>query len=260
MLKKYNQYSYSDLISIIWISCCAFALCYGFSTSICFPSALYYSLSIAFGTFIIYSTSNIKNLKESKLLVFYNLIAFVFGSTFFLMSNINWSSIFILWISFTVSFFYVTPPFKLKFDVRSIPSLKIIIISLVWVISCIYIPIVEAKQNIPFLLLFALLLFYIGIIIPFDIRDIRTDNQHLKTFPQLFGIKKSKRLALTLISISLLLILFHDFSFLFKILYSANMLYIILLIAFMKRIIRNKIYFILLDGAIFILGISFFLT
>ena len=260
MLKKYNQYSYSDLISIIWISCCAFSLCYGLSTWINYSSALYYSLSITFGTFIIYSISNIKDLKESKLLVFYNLIAFVFGCVFFLMSNIDWSSIFILWVSFTISFFYVTPPFKFKFDVRSIPSLKIIIISLVWVISCMYVPLINAKQSIPYLLLFSLILFYIGIIIPFDIRDIRTDDQQLKTFPQIFGIEKSKRLAMTLISLSLVLILIQDLSLLFKICYGINVLYIILLIAFINQIIHNKVYFIMLDGAIFILGVSFFLS
>lgn len=236
---------------------CAFVFAYGFSRFVGFENGLFYALSNAFATFIIYSVSNIKNLKEDKFLLILNVLALIFAAFFFFLSEISWLSIFILWLSFTISFFYVTPPFLLKFEVRSIPSLKILIIALVWVISCMLIPYLNSESEINYTLLLAIVFFYISIIIPFDIRDIRFDDPHLKTFPQLFGIKKSKRLALTLAFVSLLLIWFDNLSIHFKVLYSVDLIYITLLILFIHKIIRNKIYFILLDASVFILGLCF---
>lgn len=240
-------------------------LCYGFSRYInhhnsenYFQSILNYSLSIGFGTFVIYSISDIKNFLKNKLLIFLCLLSSIFGGFFFLLSDLDANSVLILIFSFVTSFVYVTPPSSYKFDIRGIPSIKILIIAFVWIITCLIVPTLNTPFSLPWMHLASVFLFFISIIIPFDIRDIRTDNPALKTFPQLFGIKKSKRLALTTIAISLGLVFFEEMSLTFKLLYGLNALFVILLIAFMNKIIHNKIYFLLLDGTVFVLGLAYF--
>jgi hypothetical protein len=259
-LKKYNQYSYSDLVSIVWISLCGFLFSYGYSKFIDYQYGLDYSISLAAGTFIIYSVSNIKSLKKQLGLSLLNVLAFFIAAYYSLLVPLNTASILVLGFSFAISVLYVTPPSKNKLDIRSIPSLKILIIAFVWVTSCIVIPALNKQIDVPWLLCIAIGMFYISIIIPFDIRDVREDDKRLKTFPQIFGIKRSKRLALTLILLSFVIVLYLDLPLLFKLLYGIDVLFIVLLITLINRILYNKIYFILLDGTVLILGLSFILS
>jgi 4-hydroxybenzoate polyprenyltransferase len=104
-----------------------------------------------------------------------------------------------------MTFFYVIPIFKLKnieISFRNFPSVKIFSIAFAWAGISVFFPIYEAKMNITFDIFiefiqrFALL---IVIIIPFDIRDVKSDSDSLKTLPQVLGIKASKIIGMVLL-------------------------------------------------------------
>ena len=99
------------------------------------------------------------------------------------------------------------------FILRKIPYIKIFIISIIWTISISILIIFEEKIKIDIdLILFTvtIFLFVFSITIPFDIRDIKYDNEKLKTLPIVLGEQKSK-----IISLSSLVISLFIYSYLF---------------------------------------------
>jgi len=90
-----------------------------------------------------------------------------------------------------------------KIRLRDFPLVKIFLIALIWVISCILLPWIESERLTPFYQIFISgvekALFLIAITIPFDIRDYAYDkNVEVSTIPQVLGFKKSIKLALWL--------------------------------------------------------------
>jgi len=102
-----------------------------------------------------------------------------------------------------ISFFYSIPIFTLggqKFGLRNIPGLKQFLITLVWTMSTVLLPIMEAQhfhittvsmRDIT-ILIAKRFLFIAALTIPFDIRDLFEDRQSgLKTVPVMWGEKNA---------------------------------------------------------------------
>jgi 4-hydroxybenzoate polyprenyltransferase len=102
-----------------------------------------------------------------------------------------------------LSFCYSIPLFTIgehKFGLRNIPGLKPILITLVWTLSCVLLPILEA-ENLHLadvsmrdtMILIAKRFLLIGALtVPFDIRDLFQDRQSgLKTIPVAWGEKNA---------------------------------------------------------------------
>jgi 4-hydroxybenzoate polyprenyltransferase len=98
-------------------------------------------------------------------------------------------------ISGTLSLAYVIPFLKGK-RLRDVPYLKIILISVVWALVCVMLPvsIVGRGWGIPESLMFLEKAFYIfALTIPFDIRDMKWDAETgVKTIPLSIGAEKAK--------------------------------------------------------------------
>lgn len=103
-----------------------------------------------------------------------------------------------------ITIFYSFPIFKSKqklFRLREISILKIFLISAVWALSTVLLPVIQSERSFDttniLLMLAERILFVFAITIPFDIRDIESDkNAGLKTIPLLVGEKKAILLAL----------------------------------------------------------------
>ena len=102
-----------------------------------------------------------------------------------------------------LSFAYGLPLFAIgdrKFGLRNIPGLKLFLITLVWTLSIVLLPVLEAQANhlasISFqdttVLITKRFLFIAAVAIPFDIRDLFEDKQFgLKTIPVALGEKNA---------------------------------------------------------------------
>ncbi|MBW4890262.1 hypothetical protein KXQ82_11065 [Mucilaginibacter sp. HMF5004] len=98
---------------------------------------------------------------------------------------------------------YSLPLFKSggkRFGLRNVPGIKSLMITSVWVMSCVVLPIFESEQfqqlNITFtdeaILIAKRFLFIFALTIPFDIRDLFQDSiAGTKTIPVIFGEKKA---------------------------------------------------------------------
>ena len=88
-----------------------------------------------------------------------------------------------------------------KLPLRTVPFLKIFIISYVWASVFTVLPVITSGKDYDLStglsMFIAHFLFIMSITLPFDIRDYKTDNQKLlSTIPHLIGIKFTKVLAL----------------------------------------------------------------
>ena len=102
-----------------------------------------------------------------------------------------------------LSFSYGLPLFTVgeqKFGLRNIPGLKLFMISLVWTMSCVLLPILESQamrlttvsMRDTTILIAKRFLFIAALAIPFDIRDLFQDKQFgLKTIPVAWGEKNA---------------------------------------------------------------------
>jgi hypothetical protein len=115
-----------------------------------------------------------------------------------------------------MTFFYVIPLFKIKnseISFRNFPSIKIFSICIAWAGISVFFPLYEAHSIIDrdvYLEFIQRFLLLIVIALPFDIRDVRTDPDSLKTLPQVLGIKAAKIVGLVLLLEFVLLELFKQ--------------------------------------------------
>lgn len=134
--------------------------------------------------------------------------------TFF--TSFNLKGLFVL-IPFSImTFFYVIPIFNVKnieFSFRNFPSIKIFSIAFAWAGISLFFPLYEANIKFTFdiyLEFFQRFFLLIAITLPFDIRDVKSDDKSLKTLPQVFGIKTAKIIGTILLFLALFINLFKQ--------------------------------------------------
>ncbi len=120
-------------------------------------------------------------------------------------------SYFILLPSMAISIGYGRLPW-LKKNLRSIPYLKVFIISIVWVWVTLLFPVYISQIKLTWeisIFVVSQLLFLLAVTIPFDIRDLKYDSLFLKTIPQIIGAKNARSLCLLLLALSSLLAILY---------------------------------------------------
>lgn len=113
---------------------------------------------------------------------------------------------FFLAISLMV-FFYAYPFRKGKVNLRNQRKIKIYWVALVWALFTVCFPIVDQTVDLIFAIsVFAhRFVFILCATLPFEIRDLKTDAVELRTWPQRFGVLKTKILGTVGILLSVLL-------------------------------------------------------
>lgn len=204
--------------SSIHVALAATALVYvtRFEFDISIPAAYYWV--VFFGTitgynFIKYAgigglhyknlIASLGRLQVFSLLVFCLLICFLF--------QLNKETLLFIGLFGLFTVLYVIP-FMNRKNFRSFQGLKVFIVALVWVGVTVLVPV---YQNIGLESLFWLsfaqrFCIVLALMVPFEIRDLKEDGFHLRTFPQLFGVKKTKIIGFFLLVFVMLLEGFKD--------------------------------------------------
>lgn len=144
--------------------------------------------------------------KNLRVIQLYSLFCFI-GLIYFALkqplSVIVASAVFGL-----LALFYALPVFPDSKNLRSISGLKIFIIALVWAGVTVVLPVLTGRDVYIFSFVLTLVqrfLFVIVLTIPFDIRDLRFDQSHLGTIPQLYGPEKARSAGVVFLSIVVIL-------------------------------------------------------
>lgn len=93
--------------------------------------------------------------------------------------------------------------FFLETYIRKIPLLKVFYVGLVWALVNAWLTLPEFNYTIFFISFF----FVTALVLPFDIRDIKSDT--IQTFPKLIGVQNTKYLAYLFLFISTILSIFY---------------------------------------------------
>ena len=136
-----------------------------------------------------------------RLLVTFTIVSLLSLIPLFFLISIE-SRILMVFLSI-ISFFYSIPIFAIgdqKFGLRNIPWLKQFLITLVWTMSTVLLPILEAQHfhltsismRDTTILIAKRFLFIAALTVPFDIRDLFDDRKSgLKTVPVVWGEKNA---------------------------------------------------------------------
>jgi len=173
----------------------------------------FFATFLSYNFHSLFSNKTIKDFNLNKifdhfslLIILLLLLSFVFGFILFIQFN-PLTKFYILVLSL-VSLFY-------PFGLRTIPFLKIFLISTSWTISSVCLFFSENQVQLDesaFLMLLKRFLFIMAITIPFDLRDYKFDDLKMKTFPQIFGYNFSKKIAIGFLIIYLCISTFEFLS------------------------------------------------
>jgi len=185
------------------------------------------------------------------------------GFVFMQLPKIQPITFVVLGISGFISTFYVL---KVKgTNMRQVPHLKIHLISLSWVAVLIALPIINeiprGKIHPVFIwVAVAHYLYVLSVTIPFDIRDLKYDSKTHKTIPQVIGVMNSKILSIVLLLLFMAIMnLSFDSELIRNPLFVTSIIVQLILVVFMSEK-RSDIYCAgLIDGAIALLGLAYFM-
>ncbi len=143
-------------------------------------------------------------LKQHFLQASFFTVVFSFLGAWFYFDLFSWRLAALTALPAVVSFFYPLSfryPLRSFTSLRSVPGLKVMLIAGSWAYITQILPVIYWSQaeTADWIEFFMRTLFIVALIIPFDIRDIQMDDQHLRTIPQIFGVERSKQLALIMI-------------------------------------------------------------
>lgn len=196
----------------IWVAICFASLLAFFQLNLYRPN--FYVLGIVFfGTLAIYNFSRIGSLQnflainsKYRIQIILTIIGLIGTFICVVLRGFEMKTFLYLFVLGFVSFCYSLPFSGL--GLRTIPFLKLFLIAFVWAGSSIGLLLVVHHSLIQHQLLFLSVFFFvIGITIPFDIRDMKTDIKELKTIPQVIGEISSK--IISVLSLTLSFILFY---------------------------------------------------
>ena len=262
---------YNILYSNVIVSVSAMFLSGGFTFFLAVDNWEFYALFTGFSTMTVYNgqrlfKSEIRNktawlfwVERNKKSLWYIVLSLGFFSffLFFLLFSFELKAGLVFFASIFVSVFYVV---KLgKKSLREIPVIKIHLIAIIWVLIILVFPLIN-EGSIFKCFYYALphYLYILGVTIPFDIRDLKHDSKKQKTTPQLLGVFGAKFLAVSCLVSFAFFMCFLDFRFTYNYIFFAAIIIQIILVLFTNEL-RSEIYFAgFIDGAISLLGISYF--
>ena len=199
------------VLSLIWISCMSLDIPIDFHLLI-----FVFSGSIAVYNFIKYGVEAKKYLLVTntyhKRIQFFSLI--FLGLAAYYARFLNLTIYFVLGVVAILVGLYALPVLPRASKLRNWGVSKVMIISVVWAIATVCLPVIGADQSFSWdvwIVFFQRVLFVLAWIIPFEIRDLKYDSPDLHTLPQSLGQKNAKKLGCLFLIFMYILTFFKDY-------------------------------------------------
>ena len=276
-LNWYLQSKYPMLKYIIYtnsiVSVSSGVLCAGISFALGISNWMFYGLFALFSTLVVYNGQRLVKAQQSgktpwlewvrqhtKALLVYVLVCAVFAGLCFL-KIVKWEydAMLLLIGASAVSVLYVIRIGGKT--AREIPYIKIHLIAFTWTFVLVLFPIMnENIQTSHWWLVFAHYFYVVAVTIPFDIRDLKFDSPRQKTIPQVLGVFFAKINGIILLMVFYAIMLWQQPALITNWIFHLATLVQIILIAFMNEKRADLYCAGFIDGAILILGLSYFFT
>ncbi|WP_299625511.1 hypothetical protein [uncultured Tenacibaculum sp.] len=141
--------------------------------------------------------------KNLRLIQLFSLVCFLL--MLFYVTKIDFEILYYFVPFSLLTLFYAVPVFKgLSKNLRSIGTIKIFIIALVWAGVTSLIPLInhDISNGVKTLHFIQRFLFVVVLTLPFDIRDMKYDKKYLQTIPQIIGVERTKKVGFILLLVS----------------------------------------------------------
>ncbi|WP_299125646.1 hypothetical protein [uncultured Winogradskyella sp.] len=152
-----------------------------------------------------------------KVIQIFSFVAFI--AMCYYAFQLQFNTLIVLSIFGLITFLYAIPLVPMKYfrdsqkNLRQIGGLKIYVISLVWMYTTVFLPLMDNGIDLNEDVVVTGLqrfIFVIVLMLPFEIRDLNYDSLKLATIPQKIGIKKTKIIGVFLLMVFFLLDYFKD--------------------------------------------------
>jgi len=157
-----------------------------------------------------YLIRNFKSLRrEEKVTFIISLISLILG--FSLLFKLERNTVLSLLIPIMFTFCYAVSLGNKT--LRNISGIKIYVVAFVWAFVSVLLLALEGKVGFTTdigVVFFQRFVFVVVLILPFEIRDLSVDEKHLCTFPQKYGVKRTKFYGSFLLLIFFLLEFFKE--------------------------------------------------
>lgn len=173
-----------------------------FSTIVCYNFIKY---GVEAKKYLIVSKTYHKRIQVFSFLSFFSAIWFAVQ-----LNREVWLTVVVLSV---LCLLYAIPFFPRTRNLRNLAGFKIYIVGLVWAGFTVLLPVFQEKLSMDwdmFVLFVQRFLFVIVLMLPFEIRDMETDFEELRTIPQIIGIRNTTLLAIILTLLFVLLTFFKD--------------------------------------------------
>ncbi|SFH95760.1 UbiA prenyltransferase family protein [Halpernia frigidisoli] len=182
--------------------------------------------------FITYFSGYVYTKYQGNKVILFKILAFncLCGliSVFLILQNHNFERLVRWGIIVFIGLLYDS--FFLKYYIRKIPLFKVFYVGLTWALINSWLILPEMHWPI----FFISWLFITALVLPFDIRDMKSDD--VITFPQLIGVQNTKYLAYIFVFISLIIsILYLNFLYCFSIYLTSVFTFIVIYFSETKR-------------------------
>ncbi|WP_036379933.1 hypothetical protein [Muricauda sp. MAR_2010_75] len=146
-----------------------------------------------------------------KIIQIFSFVSFGFALYFLVqLEREIWMAIAVMTL---LSALYAVPMLPRAKNLRNLGGFKIYIVALVWMGFTVLLPAMDAKIALHWdiwILFLQRFIFVVVLILPFEIRDLQWDDKNLRTLPQVYGIKRTKRIGIVLTVIFFFLTFFRD--------------------------------------------------
>ncbi len=135
------------------------------------------------------------------------LIAFYYA----LKLNIQAMTIIVVLIALVL--LYAFPIYPRQKNIRSLGTLKIILVALVWSGATVLLPVVSNLNEMnwdAYVVLSQRFITVIALMIPFEIRDMQFDPPNIRTLPRRIGIRSTKKLGVLIVFITYMMMYLRD--------------------------------------------------
>ena len=197
--------------------------------------------------------------KNKAFLFLLSIFCLLGAATLLIRLNIwKWETLMLLAVSGVISILYVI---KINgMNMRELPHMKIHLISLSWVVVLLLFPAIQEGAELRWEVFVAHYIYVLAVTIPFDIRDLKYDRERQKTIPQVLGVNGSKVLSILLLAGFTAIMFYSDPNLMHNFVFHLAVSIQVALVVFMNEE-RSDLYCAgWIDGAIAILGASYFLV
>ncbi|RDY60651.1 hypothetical protein [Flagellimonas nanhaiensis] len=161
-----------------------------FSTVVCYNFIKY---GVEAYKYIIVSNSYHKGIQV------FSFLSFGLAMYFFVQLNTSiWIAVVVLGLLSTL---YAVPLLPDAKNLRNLAGFKVYIVALVWTGFTVLLPVLDVDYSIGWdigVLMAQRFILVLVLLLPFEIRDLKWDDQNLRTLPQVLGVKKTIGLGLGL--------------------------------------------------------------